>query len=73
MKDTSHLEALYGRLWWNLEQLAQCVTPTAREHRQRQIDSIRREIEGELRFLGMPLDTELPDMSDDAILNELGY
>jgi hypothetical protein len=74
-KDTAHLEALYMRLSWNAERLVEAKAAGWDRnvaHRERAMAQIRKEIDGEYAFLGMLPMSELPAMSDDEILKELG-
>lgn len=74
MIDTSHLIALQERLSRANDRLAKAKTDSERNFRQMESDQAKREVDGELNFLGMPpLSAELSDISDDdlfAALNE---
>ena len=62
---TDHLEALYDRLARESARLAVAKSQPERALRSVWVDQIKREIDGELRFLGVK------DMSDDELLAEL--
>ena len=70
--DTSHLVALHeslsrNRMWRDLAE-----NTAAREYFQRQMDYKQREIDAELKHLGMPTFDEFDAISDDELLDELG-
>lgn len=71
-KDTSHLVALHDSLSRNRAFLADAKNDQQRAHFQRCIESKQREINSELRFLGMPTAEEFDAISDDELLAELG-
>ena len=69
--DTSHLVALHrslsrNRMWRDLAE-----NTAVREHFQRQMDYKQREIDAELKRLGMPTADEFLNISDDELLQEL--
>ena len=70
--DTSHLVALHERL---LRERARLATAGSEEERavwQVWVAQAERELEGELKFLGMDGGTEVAEISDDDVLAELG-
>lgn len=70
MTDTSHLDALNLRLSHERVYLAEAKTDAERVLRRVWISQIEKEIAGEMVFLGKTCD--LPEMTDDEILKELG-
>jgi len=68
--NTTHLNALELRLSHERTYLAQAKTQNERALRQVWITQIEKEIDGERKFLG--LSGELPEISDDELLAELG-
>ena len=60
-----HLDALYNRLARESARLAVAKSQTERSLRTVWVNQIRKEIDGELRFVGTN------DMSDDELLAEL--
>lgn len=71
MKDTSHLIVLQDRLSRENSRLSNASTENEKTFRQVTVDQAKREIEGEMKFLGMSIRTELKDISDDELLAEL--
>jgi hypothetical protein len=69
--DLSHLHALEARLARELSRVANATTHDSRVFRQYQVSQVEREIAGERRFLGLPDEPPLPDMTDDELLAEL--
>lgn len=69
-KDTTHLVAIHERLCRERRRLAESRSPEERALRSEWVKQAENELAAELAFLGMPLD-ELPEMSDDEILEEL--
>jgi hypothetical protein len=70
--DTSHLVALQTRLSHERARLNNAKTPREIASRTVTVQGIEREIAGEYKFLGMTPPDELPAMSDDDLLAELG-
>ncbi len=68
--DLSHYEALQRRLTNEQDRLAQARNDGERAQRQVTVDGIKREIEGELEFLGIDKTPEI-DMDDQALLDAL--
>lgn len=69
---TDHLTALHFRLTNEKHRLEIATTNTEKEIRRVWIAQIEKEIEKELDFLGMTANNELPEMTDEEILKELG-
>ena len=76
--DLSHLKALNTRLSHERGYLASAKTEKDRVFRRHQIESVTKEISGEIAFLkkrniAVPQDLEpVDDMDDDELLAELG-
>lgn len=70
MNDTSHLVALQERLSRERERLKQAKTDDERVQRQVWVAQAERELEGELKFLGMAT-AHAGDFDDDTLLAEL--
>jgi hypothetical protein len=71
MDDLSHLNAIQERLSHERMRLAASATPFERTFREVQVSQIEKELASERRFLGLPEDGPLPDMTDDELLAEL--
>ncbi len=71
MADTTHLTALHVRLCSERERLKNARTKKEIELRKVYVAQIEKEIEGEMKFLGMT-NAPLPVLSDDDIMRELG-
>jgi hypothetical protein len=71
-KDLSHLHALRVRLSNERIRLQNAKTAKERELRAVWVAGIEREIEGELKFLGLTEDPEPVEMTTDELLAELG-
>jgi hypothetical protein len=69
--DTSHLDALTGRLIRERARLAEATTDHEREFRRRQVRYAEQEIASERVFLGLPPEAPLPEMTDDELMREL--
>lgn len=72
MHDTSHLVALQERLSRERTRLAESKTDGERALRQVWVTQAERELEGEMKFLGMDGNAKVDDISDDDLLLELG-
>lgn len=70
--DTTHLVALMTRLSHEREYLAAEKTEGGKALRKVWIMQIEKEIEAEYKFLGMVPDSELPELTDDELLEMLG-
>ena len=68
--NTTHLDALELRLSHERERLAKAKTERERQIRQVWVSGIEKEISSERKFLG--LTDDLPQVSDDELLAELG-
>ncbi|MDA8119156.1 MAG: hypothetical protein M0Z85_03710 [Gammaproteobacteria bacterium] len=68
--NTTHLDALELRLSHERERLAKAKTERERQIRQVWVSGIEKEIASERKFLG--LTDDLPQVSDDELLAELG-
>lgn len=71
MRDTSHLVALQERLSRERMRLAEAMSDEEKALRQVWVVQAERELEGELKFLGMAGDGNVDDMGDDELLSEL--
>lgn len=71
MRDTSHLVALQERLSRERMRLAEAMFDEEKALRQVWVVQAERELEGELKFLGMAGDGKVDDMGDDELLSEL--
>lgn len=71
MKDTSHLVALYERLSRENARLSNATNDTEKVFRQVAVDQAKREVKGEMMFLGLSLSEEQLNISDDDLLAEL--
>lgn len=69
-KDTTHLVALQVRLSHERERLSNARTDKEKELRAVWVRGIEKEIAQEFTFLGMS--PEVPEISDDDLLAELG-
>ncbi len=65
-----HLEALRLRLSHERERLRKAKTGREKEFYAVRVSQCEKEIEGELKFLGIS-DESLPEMTDDELLAEL--
>lgn len=72
MQDTSHLVALQERLANERERLSQATTAAEKTQRQVWVSQVERELDGELKYLGLPSQALPSDMDDDTLLSELG-
>lgn len=70
MTDTTHLVSLQARLSSEKTRLASAKNDSEREARAAWVAQLEREIDGELRFLGMSA-VKADDMSDDDLLADL--
>lgn len=70
--NTDHLHALYVRLSNERERLASAQSENEREMRSVWVAGIEKEIDQERLFLGLPKVTETDNVSDDALLEQLG-
>lgn len=70
--DTSHLVALHEHLSRERARLATAKSDEERALRQVWVAQAERELEGELKFLGMDGGAEVAEISDDDLLAELG-
>ncbi|ENZ77964.1 hypothetical protein OR214_02240 [Ralstonia pickettii OR214] len=71
MPDTSHLVALQHRLFRERTRLAEATSDKERALRQVWVAQAERELEGELKFLGMDGSGHVAEISDDDLLAEL--
>ena len=72
MTDTTHLTALISRLASEKAALARSTKQSEIDLRTVWVAQCQREINGEERFLGLPVtDWNEPEMSDDDLLAEL--
>lgn len=71
MRDTSHLVALQERLSRERMRLAEVMSDEEKALRQVWVVQAERELEAELKFLGMAGDGNVDDMGDDELLSEL--
>ncbi len=67
----AHLDALNVRLSNERARLASAKTPKEVEARKVTVAQVEKEIEGELKFLGLTVETA-SDLSDDELLDLLG-
>lgn len=72
MQDTAHLVALQERLARERGRLAHAKTSAEKEQRQVWVAQMERELEGELKFLGLSSDATPTELDDDTLLAELG-
>jgi hypothetical protein len=70
-QDTSHLVAIQERLSRERERLAAAKTDNERELRAVWVAQAEKELEDEMKFLGMDT-TPLPPMTDDELIAALG-
>jgi len=70
--DLSHLHALMDGLSRKRQSLSNAKTPREREIRQVHVNQAEREIAGERKFLGLPPEEVLPEMSIDDLATALG-
>jgi|WetSurMetagenome_2_1015567.scaffolds.fasta_scaffold00618_8 hypothetical protein len=69
-QDTTHLVAIHERLCRERRRLAESKQPEERALRSEWVRQNENELAAELARLGVPLD-DLPEMSDDELLEEL--
>jgi hypothetical protein len=72
MQDTSHLVVLQERLSRERARLAEAKTEKQKAFHQVKVAQAEREIEGEMKFLGMDMNAAQVVISDDDLLAELG-
>ncbi|GAN79793.1 hypothetical protein [Acidocella aminolytica] len=72
MTDTTHLEALQVGLSHELCRLAAAKTPQEITMRSVKVRQYEREIADEQKFLNLPEDGPLPEITDDELLAALG-
>ncbi len=72
MKDTSHLVALQTGLSHEKARLAAAISTQEIAHRTVWVKQYERQIEDEYVFLGMTPTAELPEISEEDLLAELG-
>lgn len=70
MTDTTHLVYLQARLASEKARLADATAKAEREARTVWVAQLEREIDGELRFLGLSA-VKVDEMSDDDLLADL--
>lgn len=70
--DTTHLIALQDRLSREYSRLASASTVQEKNFRTMKVAQAKREVEGELHFLGMNTNAEQINISDDDLLAALG-
>lgn len=71
MPDTSHLVALHDRLSRERSRLAEAKSDEERALRQVWVAQAERELEGEMKFLGIEGSAQVAEISDDDLLAEL--
>lgn len=71
MSNTSHLVALHERLCRATVRLSEAETTAEKTFREMEARQAKREFDGELNFLKMPLNIDLPNISDDELLAAL--
>jgi hypothetical protein len=72
-QDTTHLAALHHRLGREHSRMIHAKTDKERQLREVYVCQIEKEIDGELKFLGLEskVDAEIQAMDDDQLLKEL--
>ncbi len=72
MPDTTHLVAIHERLAREKAKAAQAKTASTKLYWQTRVDQTQRELDGELKFLGLDTaDTPAASLSDDELLGQL--
>lgn len=69
--DTTHLNALQVRLSHEKARAFKETNSNALRQREVWIRQIKKEIADERKFLGLPPEEELPEMTDEELLREL--
>ena len=70
MQDTTHLVALQERLCREKKRLAEATSAAEKAQRQVWVAQAERELDGELKFLGLPAGG-IDNLDDDTLLAEL--
>lgn len=70
MNDASHLSSLKARLYSEKSRLAVAKNDSERSLRSAWVDQLNREIEGEMKFLGLSA-AEHVEIGDDELISSL--